>query len=345
MYELTQGNVFECGADAVVNTVNCVGVMGRGIALQCKRLYPGNFKAYEAACRRGEVVPGRMFVHETGLLTPPRFIINFPTKRHWRNPSRIEDVEAGLQDLAKVLRMLPIRSLAVPPLGCGLGGLDWRRVEPMIRATLQEFPEIDSHVFAPEAVPVSHEVVPQAEPRMTAGRAALITLVADYLKVGLDPFITLLETQKLMYFLQVAGEPLRLEFSKGFYGPYARALGHVLQALNGHLIVGYSDGGDAPGKPLELLPGAEEKARQFLQDRPETESRLQRVLRLIFGFETPTGMELLATVHWLYAQDGRTRVEDIIDGVAAWNARKQRMFQPGMIRNAYDRLMEQGWIA
>src|SRR6056297_868846 len=109
------GDIFEEEADAIVNTVNCVGVMGRGIALQFKKRFPENFKVYEAACKHKEVVPGKMFVHETGSLIGPKYVINFPTKRHWRGASRMEDIESGIQDLAAVIANLNIKSIALPP--------------------------------------------------------------------------------------------------------------------------------------------------------------------------------------------------------------------------------------
>ena len=124
MIEYTSGDILQCEADALVNTVNCVGVMGRGIALQFKNVYPENFQAYEAACKRDAVQPGRMFVFETGQLTLPRFIINFPTKHHWRGKSRIEDIDVGFVDLVNVIRDKGIRSIAIPPLGAGLGELE-----------------------------------------------------------------------------------------------------------------------------------------------------------------------------------------------------------------------------
>lgn len=123
MIERTQGDLLVADAAALVNTVNCVGVMGKGIALQFKKTFPENFKAYEAACRREEVKPGRMFVFETGQMFNPRYIINFPTKRHWRDKSRYEDIESGLKALVREVRQRKIRSIAVPPLGSGLGGL------------------------------------------------------------------------------------------------------------------------------------------------------------------------------------------------------------------------------
>lgn len=144
MIEYTSGDILKCEADALVNTVNCVGVMGRGIALQFKNVYPDNFKAYEAACKREAVQPGRMFVFDTGQLTLPRFIINFPTKRHWRGKSRIEDIESGLTDLVKVIRDKGIRSIAIPPLGAGLGGLDWSDVRPRIERALTGLADVQA---------------------------------------------------------------------------------------------------------------------------------------------------------------------------------------------------------
>lgn len=124
MLTYTTGDILRDESEAIINTVNCVGVMGRGIALQFKNAYPENFKAYAKACKSKEVQPGKMFVTETGQLSNPRFIINFPTKRHWRGASRMEDIDSGLADLVRAVRELKIKSLSIPPLGSGLGGLD-----------------------------------------------------------------------------------------------------------------------------------------------------------------------------------------------------------------------------
>lgn len=142
MIEFTSGDILKDDVDAIVNTVNCVGIMGRGIALQFKNAWPENFKAYEAACKREEVQPGRMFVYEVGQLTTPRYIINFPTKRHWRSHSRLDDVDAGLVALVAEVRRLELRSIAIPPLGCGLGGLDWAVVRPRIEQALAQVPDV-----------------------------------------------------------------------------------------------------------------------------------------------------------------------------------------------------------
>ena len=254
MIDYVTGDVLAADSEALVNSVNCVGVMGRGVALQFKRKFPDNFKAYKVACDWGEVQLGRMFVFETGDLIP-RYIINFPTKRHWRGNSRLDDIQAGLSTLVAEIEQRQIRSIALPPLGCGLGGLKWPEVKPRIHVALAELPDVDTLVFEPQAA-TAPMVPPRAQklPDMTPGRAALIGLMHRYL-VGLaEPFVTLLEVHKLLYFMQTAGEPLRLKYVKAPQGPYAENLRHVLHALEGHYVKGSGDG-DRPDQPLYLIPG------------------------------------------------------------------------------------------
>jgi O-acetyl-ADP-ribose deacetylase (regulator of RNase III) len=215
--EFVTGNLLEADADAFVNTVNAKGVMGKGVALQFKRAFPANYKAYRAACAAGEVKLGRMFVFDTGRLERPRYIINFPTKDHWRSRSRLGDIEAGLQDLRRVLTELAIESVALPPLGCGLGGLDWTKVRPRIEVALADLP-MRAHVFEPRGAPAP-ELMPERRPRprMTPFRATLIWLLGRYLAPGESA--SPLEVQKLLYFLQEAGEPLGLRFEGSAMGP------------------------------------------------------------------------------------------------------------------------------
>jgi O-acetyl-ADP-ribose deacetylase (regulator of RNase III) len=343
MIEYRTGDVLQADAEALVNTVNCVGVMGRGIALQFKNAYPANFKAYSAACARGEVQPGRMFIVETGQLAP-KYIINFPTKRHWRGKSRMEDIDAGLAALADEVRARNIRSIAIPPLGAGLGGLDWRAVRPRIEAALGGLDGLRVVVFEPHAAADAKPVTASREvPRMTEGRAALVGLMHRYLGGLMDPFVTLLEVHKLMYFLQEAGQPLRLSYTKGLYGPYAENLRHVLRTVEGHLVSGYADGGDAPEKPLELVPGAVGDAEAFLAQHADTRARFDRVADLVEGFETPFGLELLATVHWVAAREGAVQLDAVIAHTYDWNERKKR-FSAGQIELALDVLTSKGWL-
>lgn len=342
MIEFRQGDVLAAEAEALVNTVNCVGVMGRGVALQFRNAYPENYAAYVVACKRGEVQPGRMFVTETGQLQSPRYIINFPTKRHWRGKSRLEDIRAGLVALVAEVERRGIHSIAIPPLGAGLGGLDWQDVRPLIEAALGALPQVRTLVYEPVGAP---EVLPRqtAIPRMTPGRAALVGLMHRYLGGLMDPFVTLLEVHKLLYFMQEAGQPLRLQYAKAPYGPYAENLRHVLKAVEGHLLSGYADGGDQPGKQLALVPGAVDDAETFLRGNADTLARFGRVADLVDGFETPFGLELLSTVHYVATRQGATTPEEAQEQVHAWNTRKRR-FTPEQIYLAWNVLGDQGWL-
>ena len=263
MIESRKGNLLTADVEALVNPVNCVGIMGRGIALQFKQIYPANFRAYEAACKRDEVQPGRMFVFETGAMMNPKYIINFPTKRHWKGKSRIEDIEAGLVALVDEIRVRNIRSIAIPPLGAGLGGLDWSDVRPRIEKAVLALGDVDVVVFEPNGALGPSENKSRDAPNMTPGRAALVGLMHRYLGGLLDPFVSLLEVHKLMYFMQEAGEPLKLGYAKANYGPYAEKLRHVFRAIEGHLVAGYADGGDAPDKKLTLVLGRSSRLTSF----------------------------------------------------------------------------------
>ena len=344
MIRFKTGDILAEDVEALVNTVNCVGVMGRGIALQFKKRFPENSRAYSKACEQGEMRPGRMFVFETRRLTNPRYIINFPTKRHWRGNSRLEDIEAGLGDLTRRIQECDIRSVAVPPLGSGLGGLDWPAVRRRIEEALGGIEDVRVVVFEPSGAQAIDRAVPNRRaPKMTAGRAALVGLVDRYRKGLLDPFVTLLEVHKLMYFMQAAGEPLKLQYAKGPYGPYAKNLRHVLHAVEGHFISGYADGGDAPEKPLELVPGAVEDATEALERFLKTRRRFDRVAQLVEGFESPFGLELLSTVHWILDRDNPRVRADLIARTHGWNDRKKR-FSPRQIELAADILTGKGWV-
>ncbi len=348
MIEIAKGNILEADAEALVNTVNCQGFMGKGIALQFKQAFPANFKAYEAACRAGEVVPGSMFIFDNGRLINPQYVINFPTKRHWREKSRIADIGSGLKALIADIRRLGVRSIAVPPLGCGLGGLDWREVRPMIEKAFAELSDVRVLLFEPVGTPDAKAMpAGTTRPHLTPARALFIKLMDAY--AALEYSRTLLEVQKLAYFLQEAGEPLRLKYEAGHYGPYAANLNKVLEAMEGHYIRGYGDS-HKPQAEIELLPGSVEEATSFLAGKSESLKRLERVSELIEGFETPYGMELLATVHWVAHRGGPNNEvpascpDAAIEQIHAWNPRKQQVFRPEHIRTAWIHLGEQGWM-
>lgn len=344
MIRFERGDILAADAEALVNTVNCVGVMGRGIALQFKNRFPANFKAYAAACKRNEVRPGKMFVFDTRELSWPRYIINFPTKRHWRGKSRIEDIRAGLDALADEIRAREIRSVAIPPLGSGLGGLDWNDVRPLIEEAMAVLPDVGVVIFEPGGTGDARSNRSTEVPRLTPGRAALVGLMNRYLAGLMDTSISLLEVHKLMYFLQAAGQPLRLRYVKGPYGPYAENLRHVLRDIEGHLVAGYESGGDAPDKQLRIVPGAVEDAERQLAENAPLRERFDRVVRLVEGFETPFGLELLATVHWVMCEEGAYEALATEAKTYAWAPRK-RAFSPAQIRLAAERLHDEGWVS
>lgn len=347
MIKLTHGNLLEADVEALVNTVNTEGAMGKGIAAQFKRAFPKMFERYVADCTAGRVHLGKMHVVDLGgLAGGPRWIINFPTKGHWRARSRLSDITAGLDDLARLIGELNIRSIAVPPLGCGHGGLNWESVRPRIEEALGTVPNTLVLLYPPNGAPDPAEMTTRTErPSLTVGRAALIALIARYQQILMDPFVRLLEVHKLMYFLQEAGEPLRLEYSAQPYGPYASNLRHVLARLEGHWITGYGDGQDNPKKELDLLTGAEQEAALFLSHYPDVQERMTRVVKLIEGYEDPYGVELLSTVHWVMCNDraARDSAADAVKAVRSWSPRKAELMKPEQIERAWKRLKELRW--
>lgn len=343
MITYTTGNLLEAKTEALVNTVNCVGIMGKGIALQFKQAYPDNYGQYARACHAGEVQPGSMFITRTGSMLPPYYIINFPTKRHWRGKSRLEDIEAGLAALAQEIIRLGIRSIALPPLGCGSGGLDWRDVRPRIEQSLETLEGVKIVVYEPRGAPVpTAMVVADKNASLTRARATLLLLFDTY--SAQDYQLSRLETQKLAYLLQEAGEPLRLNYVKHQYGPYAHNLNHVLQLMEGSFIRGFGDG--TQKSAIQTLPGATQSAREFIDDDQEALQRLQHIANLIAGFETPYGLELLASVHWLAVHEDPqvTSPEAATDELQRWNPRKGSMFHLEHVRVAWQRLRETGMI-
>lgn len=343
----TSGNLLEADVDALVNTVNTVGVMGKGIALQFKKAFPANYKAYEKACKSDSLNLGSMFVFDNGQLVSPRLIINFPTKGHWRSKSKLNDIERGLDDLAATIRERDIRSIALPPLGCGNGGLDWAVVEPLIRERLADLPTT-IQIFSPSGAPAASSMLDAtSRPDLTPGKAALVAMIDRYTRVALEASV--IEVQKLMYFLQEAGQPLKLRYEANRYGPYADNLRHVLIRLEGHHLEGFGDGSRKVrnADPIAVLPGAAAEAESAigLFNDPDLVVRINRTIDLAEGFESAYGMELLATVHWC-----ATHNEGIDDAQAAagcvreWSNRKERLFTDEHIAAAWDQLQEGGWL-
>jgi O-acetyl-ADP-ribose deacetylase (regulator of RNase III) len=354
MIRYIQGNLLDADVEALVNTVNTVGIMGKGIALMFKDAFPGNFRLYADACKQGDVQIGRMFVTERPALAGssggPRWIINFPTKRHWRDHTQLEWVQAGLADLVRVLQEKEIHSVALPPLGCGNGGLEWSAVRPLIEQALASLPSVDVLVYEPTA---RYQNVAKREgvDQLTPTRALIAELIRRYWIPGIE--CSILEVQKLAWFLEREIEaqglenPLQLGFVAHKYGPYADRLRHLLNGLDGSYLRSEVRIPDA--KPADVIAfddTKQERVALYLKSnaRPYLEA-LERTAERIAGFESPLGMELLSTVDWLISREGRQpELEDIKAGLAAWpggsqaGERKLRIFDDRLIRLALERL-------
>lgn len=346
MIKLTQGDLLKQNdVDAIVNTVNCVGVMGKGIALQFKNKWPDNFAKYAAACKAGQVRPGRMFIHDAGGLVKPNYVINFPTKDHWRGASKIEFIRDGLVDLVTQVRRLGIRSIAIPPLGCGNGGLDWAEVRPLIESAFQVLPDVEVRLFEPGDTPNPKTMeVRTKRPGMTPGRAAIVKVLDTYRELNYG--LSKIEVQKLAYFLQEAGQPLKLEFVKHHYGPYSDTLRHALNTMEGHFIRGLGDG--VVEAEIEPTEDALAEAEAFIAEEGHAaiSANVERVGRLIEGYQSSYGMELLASVHWVAAHETHVRsVDEAIAAVHGWNDRKKLLMQPNHIKLAWHRLADEGWLS
>lgn len=350
MIRYTRGNLLEAEAQALVNTVNTVGVMGKGIALQFKEAFRENYRLYVAACKRGELRVGRMFVTERPGLAGPRWIINFPTKEHWRGRTKIEWIERGLEDLRAVILERDIRSIAVPPLGCGNGGLDWKDVKPRIANALGDLPELEVIVYEPTRR-YQNVAKRSGVETLTPARALIADLVRRYWILGIA--CSMLEIQKLAWFLeqeiQARGLPdvLDLRFQADRYGPYADRLRHLLDSLDGSYLrseVRVPDAG--PADLIAFNDSKKERVALYLgTEAAEYVPALEATTRTIDGFESPLGMELLATVDWLITrEDRRPDLEDVKAGLAAWpggrgaGQRKLAIFDDRLLDLALKRL-------
>jgi len=346
MRKIVEGNIIEADVQALVNTVNTVGVMGKGIALQFHRAFPEMFKSYEAACKSKTLQPGMLHVFDRGQILNPRYIINFPTKRHWKGKSKIADIESGLDALVKELRTRGISSVAIPPLGCGNGGLDWEDVLPLIERAMDRVPEVEVLIYTPTGAPEPAKMVNRTKrPEMTATLASMLRLLSDYRVLGYD--LTLIEIQKILYFFQVAGEPLKLQFVKHHYGPYTDGFRNVLKRIEGHFLEGFGDGNHSPEATIQLFDDAVSEAVEVSErsSSPEQQDRVRRVFDLIEGFESPYGLELLASVHWVVIEGGVPNEPDsVVRAIQDWTDRKRQIMRADHIRVAWERLNDLGWL-
>lgn len=352
MITFAQGNLLDAETEALVNTVNTVGVMGKGIALMFKERYPTNTVFYEEACAEKKVQTGKMFVSDTGELMGTRWIINFPTKQHWRGNSRMEWIIAGLADLRRVIKELGIHSIAIPPLGAGNGGLDWEEVKSHIMESLGDLQDVDIRLYEPTS---RYQNVAKAKgvEKLTPARALIAELVRRYWVLGME--CSLLEIQKLAWFLERALEakgpdnPLQLKFVASNYGPYSDPLRHLLNSLDGSYLK--CDKRISDCGPLDIIWFNDAK-RDTVNLYLRTEAKaylpaLELASRMIDGFESPYGMELLSTVDWLLAKERiEPKPQALLEGVRHWPAgerwsqRKLKLFDEAKLALALNQLQQ-----
>jgi O-acetyl-ADP-ribose deacetylase (regulator of RNase III) len=351
MISFTQGNLLAAQTEALVNTVNTVGIMGKGIALMFKETFPENFRIYQAACKRGEVRIGHMLVTERRDMYSPKWIVNFPTKQHWRSPSRIEWIEQGLKDLARVIQENKIKSIAIPPLGTGNGGLDWQDVRPRIESALSRLSDVEIIVYEP--TPMYQNVAKRTGvEKLTPARALIAELVRRYWVLGIE--CTILEIQKLAYFLERSIEehqlnnPLDLMFTANKFGPYSTRLSHLLDALDGSYL--HCDKRLADANVFDVIRFDDKQRDRVAAYLNSGEAKvylpaLEATEVTIDGFQSPLGMELLATVDWLLQRKGiQPNVTAVKDGLRTWPGgqeaadRKLRLFDDRLLGLALDRV-------
>ena len=353
MITFHKGNLLDAPVDALVNTVNTVGVMGKGIALMFKEAFPENFRAYVDACKRKEIRVGHMFVTESSRFDGPRWIINFPSKKHWRQPSRLEWITEGLTDLRRVIAEKGIQSIALPPLGCGNGGLEWSTVRPEIERALAPLAGVDVQVFEPTEK-YQNVAKPTGVVKLTPARAMVAEMVWRYWVLGSD--CTYLEVQKLGWFLERAIQKLALpntldlQFTADRYGPYSERLRHLLNGLDGSYLHCDKRLGDAgPADTIWFDEAMRPRVELFLKQ--DEHRHLMKIVEMtagtISGFESPLGMELLATVDWLVERERcDPKVDAIRAGLGRWPAgpeaaeRKLRLFNDRLISLALERLAQ-----
>lgn len=334
-----KGNMFKEPVQAIVNTVNCVGVMGKGVALEFKNRWPSNFKAYKKLCDAKGLKPGQMFVFDTRELfesAGPRYLINFPTKNHWRSKSKISYVEDGLDALADTIRNYDIKSIAIPPLGCGNGGLDWAEVKSLIVSKLSELEGVDIVVFAPREEADEPEHV-NSSFQMTYARAVLLKSLND-LERFFDGSFDRISLQKITYFLQVLGVDFKLKFSRNLHGPYSDTLRKAFISFEQHgMIKGFTTG----DRQTHVTNSGCAVADEFLAKRDgSSDEIIDRLSKLIQGYENPYGLELLTSVHWLAHNENHRPVEKVIEEMKGWNENKRNLFDEKAIRTAYKRLQD-----
>lgn len=331
------GDMLASGTQALVNTVNTVGVMGKGIALQFAERYKENLRVYQAACKSGTLVPGTMLVVRDHDLQGERIIVNFPTKKDYKHKSKYEYIESGLAALVASIKEHDIRSIAVPPLGCGNGGLDWDVVKPMIERYLGAL-QAEVVVYQPSAhVRETLREEPTRDAKLTPARTVLLSALFQYERTG--GFSNLFVANKLAYFLQRMGDTaLRLKFEAARYGPYTDAVGHMLYNLNGAFLTGLEQKSARPFDDIQL--NYQRKADIDKDLKPEQRMRLDRLKALIEGFHATADLELLSSVAFILEMQPGASAEQVVEAMAQWSKRKEDLAEPAKVVAAMQHLKE-----
>lgn len=340
MIHYVQGDLFQSQAEALVNTINCVGTMGKGLALEFKKKFPDNFQAYKTACEKKKIHPGKMFTYSLDSLFGTQYIINFPTKNHWREKSKLSYIEEGLADLIRVITEEQIESIAIPPLGCGNGGLAWNTVKKMIEKYLDTI-SCEVYVYEP---PTSFI---ELQNKITPSRALLLCAMEEYYELNPLDALSRLEVQKLAYFLQALGEPLRLTYEKGCCGPFAKKLNVVLNDFEDKGYIEDIIHDDSPEVHEIRLPLDKiNEARNVLRNDVTRLERLRQLQELLSGFEDSYGLELLATVFWVVQEKPASikTAEQVVYALQQWNQRKKMLFDAYAIKAAWNHLQKCGMI-
>lgn len=336
MIRYTQGNLLESEAQALVNTVNTEGVMGKGLALQFKTAFPQNYKIYRNACKAGRFTVGQMLItKEQDIFGNSKIIINFPTKTTWRKPSEYTYIHQGLVALRNEIITRNIQSIAIPPLGSRNGGLDWGRVRQMIETHLSDL-DCDIVLYQP-----SEQILDRLEAekvKLTPARAMLLDVLCDLIDNG--EFASEFASEKIVYFLQRfnAEHIFRLQYSKAPYGPYSGKVRYVLRYLNGSYVMGLCELQQKPFDQLVILPGTAQIVKDYLStdENREYKEIADKVKDFLSSYYSNFSLELLSTMDYLLCHDPlladwHTKSQDeivkvIMNDIASWSGRKERMF-------------------
>lgn len=345
MIHYVKGNLLESEAQALVNTVNTVGVMGKGIALQFRESFPENYRVYRDVCKKKELKIGQVLVtEEDTMMQGHKIIVNFPTKTHWKYPSEYSYIEQGLQSLRQEILSRGIRSIAIPPLGSHNGGLDWLVVKQMVEKALGD---LDCDIFLYEPSDVIIEKMKSERVRLTPARAMLLMMFGEMNREG--EFASVFAAEKLIYFMQRFGakDLFKIDYQPYYYGPYSGGkVAHVLYYMNGSYIKGMGGMDNKPFDYIWLTDDAEKEAMTFAESYKD--NRLieicNKTKEFLRGYYSNYSLELLSSVDYLLEnvdelRDWRMKeesevIEILTRDIQNWSKRKEQMFKPELITGA-----------